>query len=66
MKYREIKERLETIESYIEAAKGYVMGEEEEETAPPCAINHIKYNLIEAVNEIANFTNAINRDNRDR
>ena len=30
MKYREIKERLEIIESYIEAAKGYVMGEEEE------------------------------------
>ena len=61
MKYREIKERLEIIESYIEAAKGYVMGEEEEETAPPCAINHIKYNLIEAVNEIANFTNTVGR-----
>lgn len=61
MKYREIKERLEIIESYIEAAKGYVMGEEEEETAPSCAISHIKYNLIEAVNEIANFTNAIGR-----
>lgn len=61
MKYRDIKERLETIESYIEAAKGYVMGEEEEEIIPQCAISHIKYNLIEAVNEIANFTNNIGR-----
>ena len=61
MKYRDIKERLETIESYIEAAKGYVMAEEEEEIIPQCAISHIKFNLIEAVNEIANFTNTIGR-----
>lgn len=63
MKYSEVKERLDTIDSYIQASYGYVMAEEDNDEIPACKLEHIKFYLIEAVNEIANFTNTINRDN---
>ena len=63
MKYREIKDRIEIIDSYIQASYGYVMAEEDNDEIPACKLEHIKNNLIQAVNEIANFTNTINRDN---
>ena len=62
MKYSEVKDRIEIIDSYIQASYGYVMAEEDNDEIPACKLEHIKNNLIEAVNEIANFTNSINRD----
>ena len=63
MKYREIKDRIEIIDSYVQASYGYVMAEEDNDDIPACKLEHIKSNLIQAVNEIAYFTNTINRDN---
>ena len=52
----EIKEALEVIESYIEAAKGYVVAEENEDEVAQCRLKKIKYNLCESLVEIQNFT----------
>lgn len=56
MKILEIKEALEAIQSYIEAAKGYVMAEEDDDEVAQCRLKKIKYNLCESLVEIQKFT----------
>ena len=52
----EIKEALERIQSYIEAARGYVIAEEDEDEVAQCRLKKIKYNLCESLVEIQKFT----------
>lgn len=56
MKIWEVKEAIETVESYIEAARGYVMAEVDEDDIAQCRLMKIKYNLCESLIEIQNFT----------
>lgn len=56
MKISEIKEALEVIKSYIEAAEGYVYAEEDEDEVALCRLKKVKYNLCQSLVETQNFT----------
>lgn len=56
MKISEIKEALEVIKSYIEAAEGYVLAEEDDDEVALCRLSKVKYNLCQSLVETQNFT----------